>query len=114
MSYTVYKHTSPNNKVYIGITSRKPEYRWNSGKGYINNKYFTTAINKYGWNEFEHSILYENLSKEEAETKEIELIKKYKSNQREYGYNIENGWNSIGKLSNETKYKLSIAHKGKM
>ena len=76
MSYTVYKHTSPNNKVYIGITSRKPEYRWNSGKGYINNKYFTTAINKYGWNEFEHSILYENLSKEEAETKEIELIKK--------------------------------------
>lgn len=33
-SYTVYKHTSPSGKVYIGITCRKPEYRWNHGKGY--------------------------------------------------------------------------------
>ena len=30
-SYTVYKHTSPSGKVYIGITCRKPEYRWNHG-----------------------------------------------------------------------------------
>lgn len=34
MGYTVYKHTSPSGKVYIGITKRKPEYRWNKGKGY--------------------------------------------------------------------------------
>jgi hypothetical protein len=26
--YTLYKHTAPNGKVYIGITSRKPESRW--------------------------------------------------------------------------------------
>ena len=32
--YTVYKHTSPSGKVYIGITCRKPKYRWNNGKGY--------------------------------------------------------------------------------
>ena len=30
--YSVYKHTAPNGKVYIGITSRKPEYRWNNGR----------------------------------------------------------------------------------
>lgn len=33
-SYTVYKHTSPSGKVYIGITKKKPEYRWNHGRGY--------------------------------------------------------------------------------
>lgn len=27
-SYTVYKHTSPSGKCYIGITLTKPEYRW--------------------------------------------------------------------------------------
>lgn len=28
MGYSVYKLTSPNGKVYIGITSKKPEYKW--------------------------------------------------------------------------------------
>ena len=33
--YCVYKHTNKtNNKVYIGITCRKPEVRWDSGWGY--------------------------------------------------------------------------------
>ena len=34
MNYTVYKHICPNNKVYIGITVKKPEVRWNKGLGY--------------------------------------------------------------------------------
>lgn len=33
-NYTVYMHIFPNNKVYIGITSRNPKYRWNNGKNY--------------------------------------------------------------------------------
>ena len=53
--------------------------------------YFTNAIKKYGWANIEHKILYTNLSKEEAEQKEIELIKEYKSNKREYGYNLTEG-----------------------
>lgn len=32
--FCVYKHTAPNGKVYIGITSQKPIYRWNSGEAY--------------------------------------------------------------------------------
>ena len=32
--YCVYKHIFPNNKVYIGVTCQKPEYRWRNGKGY--------------------------------------------------------------------------------
>lgn len=38
--YSVYKHTCPNNKVYIGITSRKPEKRWKNGYGYIDTEIF--------------------------------------------------------------------------
>ena len=52
------------------------------------------------------------LSKEEAENKEVELIAKYKSNQREYGYNIANGGCSTGMVSEETKRQISQKLKG--
>ena len=44
--------------------------------------------------------------------KEIKLIAYYKSNKKEYGYNIENGGH-VNCVSEETKKKLSIANKGK-
>ena len=111
--YAVYKHTSPNGKIYIGITLRKPIYRWNNGKGYLKQVYFYNAILKYGWENIKHEILFENLTKEEAEQKEIELIRFYKSNQRAYGYNIANGGRTRGSVSEETKLKLSEMYKGK-
>ena len=117
MNYTIYKHTTPSNKVYVGITKQNPINRWRNGKGYKKNKHFFSAILKYGWENIKHEILFENLSREEATNKEIELIKQYKSNKRNYGYN-----NSIGgekgalgnhhKLSLKTKKKMSIARKG--
>ena len=98
MSYCVYKHTFPNGKVYIGITCRKPEHRWNNGKGYLekkNDEYIqpsiARAINKYGWENVEHEILYNGLNKEEAETLEVKLIDEYKSNQPNFGYNLAIG-----------------------
>lgn len=86
-------HIFPNNKVYIGVTKQKPEYRWRNGTKYSDNQYMKNAIKKYGWKNIKHIILFENLTKEEAEQKEIELIKKYKANIREYGYNILAGGN---------------------
>ena len=80
--YTVYKHTTPSNKVCIGITSKDPKIRW-YGR-YRNNYHFSKAIDKYGWENIKHEILYSGLSKDEAEQKEIELIKQYKSNQRDF------------------------------
>lgn len=114
-NYYVYKHTSPNGKVYIGITGIKPERRWQNGYGYKRQKYFYHAIEKYGWDNFRHEILFGGLTKEEAEQKEIELIASYKSNKREYGYNVANGGlvNSGYSLSEETRTKISNAHKGK-
>ena len=134
--YIVYKHTTPNNKIYIGITCRKPQKRWENGKRYKNNIHFNNAIQKYGWNNIRHEILFEHLSKEEACKKEIELIAKYKSNKKEYGYNKSSGGEisalgfhhteeakkriaekqriiNLGKhLSEETKLKISKSKKG--
>lgn len=112
-NYKVYIHIFPNNKVYIGITRNRTDIRWANGKGYKNQKVMSNAINKYGWENIEHKVLYENLTKEEAEQKEIELIAYYKSNQRQYGYNIANGGNSNGMHSEETKRKMSKTHIGK-
>ena len=113
-NYTVYIHIFPNNKVYIGITRRKPIYRWNNGKAYYHNIFMRRAIKKYGWENVKHEILYEHLTKEEAEQKEIELIKFYNSTNDNFGYNIEKGGNHIGKISDKTKAKLSKAHLGKV
>ena len=114
--YIVYKHTCPNGKVYIGITGTAFETR--CGKGgynYKKNTFFYRAIEKYGWNNIRHEILFTGLTKEEAEQKEIELIAEYKSNQREYGYNVSSGGESgnAGVIaSKETRRKMSIAHLG--
>lgn len=107
-------HISPNNKKYIGITKQNVKRRWRSqGQGYRKSIFLYKAIQKYGWDNFEHLILYEHLSKEEAEQKEIELISKYKSNNPKYGYNIENGGKTIGTVSESTKEKLRKINLGR-
>ena len=73
MAYTVYKHTSPSGKVYIGITGIDPAKRWK--QGYSHNKYFTMAIKKYGWSNIKSEILESNLSKDAACEMEKLLIK---------------------------------------
>lgn len=91
--FKVYMHTSPNGKRYIGITRQEnPERRWGSnGCGYIDNKHFWRAIQKHGWNNFLHEVLFEGLTKEEAEEKEKELIAYYDSTDQTKGYNVTAG-----------------------
>jgi group I intron endonuclease len=112
--YTVYIHKNKiNNKKYIGITCQEPIRRWKNGNGYKDNIYFWRAIEKYGWDGFEHIIFAKKLTKKEAELMEINLIKKMKTTYRDCGYNIENGGSSIGKHSEETKRKISESNIGK-
>ena len=113
-NYTVYMHICPNRKKYIGITKSNPNDRWKNGKSYKTQQLFFRAIQKYGWDNIKHEILFNNLTKEEAERKEIELIALYKSNQREYGYNVANGGNCVGSVSEETKKKISVNTKKAM
>ena len=109
-NYTVYRHTFPNGKVYIGITGRDPEERWRNGKGYRKQDKVFNAILYYGWQNIKHDILYTGLSKAEAEAKEIELIARCDSVKK--GYNADNGGSTYGFHSDETKQKISKARKG--
>ena len=115
-NYIVYAHTSPSGKRYIGITSRTPNRRWGkNGNGYKSHVYFWKAIQKYGWDNFKHDILYTNLTKKEAEEKEIELIAFYKSNNSDYGYNLSIGGESGSKgykYTDEQRKHMSEVHKG--
>ena len=108
--YSVYKHTSPSGKVYIGVTKQKPQMRWQNGLGYRTQEYFYRAILKYGWDNFKHEIVYQTDSYEEANSKEIELIAQYKSNDKSYGYNLESGGNLKKMVSESTKQKLRNHH----
>lgn len=99
----VYKHTSPNGKIYIGITKVDPKQRWSNGNGYYYNAHFNSAIQKYGWNNFTHKILYSGLTREEACEKERFLISFYHSDDPKYGYNRTQGGESNFSVSKETK-----------
>ena len=69
--WCVYMHTSPSNKVYIGITC-DVKHRWrNHGEGYKGGTRIYYAIRKYGWENFKHEILFTNLTREEAFSKEF-------------------------------------------
>lgn len=111
MSYTVYKHTSPSGKVYIGITSMAPLKRWQNGGGYRNNPYFAAAIQRHGWENIQHEILAEGLTREQAEQMEVELIAKYRATDKAFGYNLDNGGSTGGKHSNETRQKIGAANR---
>ena len=111
--YYVYLHLNKiNNKKYYGITSEeKPEIRWQ--KGYSHNRHFSSAIKKYGWDNFEHIIIASNLTKLEAETMEQKLIAKDKTNISEYGYNLTSGGGlGVFKHSEESKRLMSEHTKG--
>ena len=94
--YSVYCHTTPSNKKYVGI-SCNPEKRWNNGKGYIKNYLFYRAIKKYGWDNIKHEILFTNLTLEEAGQIEKNLIQEWDLLNPQKGYNLREGGN--GKFS---------------
>lgn len=111
--YIVYQHKNKiNSKIYIGITSRVPEKRWGrNGSNYKTSPYFYNAIQKYGWDNFEHNILYTNLTKEQACQKEQELIQYFHSMDRNFGYNSTSG-GEMFIMNSETKNKISNKLKG--
>lgn len=67
MSYTVYKLTSPSEKVYIGITSQPIKKRWKNGNGYKRCPAMNKAITKYGWENIKKEILLENTTDKQTE-----------------------------------------------
>ena len=113
--WKVYMHVVPKelsgysyDKYYIGITQQRLTKRWQHGEGYTHCVLFYKAIKKYGWDNIKHEVIADNLSEQEAKEMEIDLINKYKSNDKVHGYNITiggDGWAGI-KMSEEQKQIL--------
>ena len=107
--YKIYVHINKTNgKKYIGQTKQSLDQRFRSGKGYKNSPKFYGAIEKYGWDGFEHVLLFDNLTLTEANQKEEELIKKYDTTDDANGYNIAYGGDNHN-ISEETVQKILIA-----
>ena len=84
-----------------------PQKRWANGAGYKKNFYFYRAIKKYGWNAFEHEILYQDLALEEAKAIEIDLISKWKLTDKQFGYNLREGGDGAFTIESRQKMRLS-------
>lgn len=109
--WTVYIHICPNKKVYIGITSQAVSKRWNNGKGYKNNPYFTNAILKYGWDNIEHRILFEDLEEKDAKEIEIKLIEIWKS--QKMCYNMTDGGDGYLGLVHTDEFNKNLSERSK-
>ena len=111
--YLVYMHENRiNGKKYIGITSGDPQNRWANGRGYYRNKHFTDAIERYGWDAFDHRILYANLTKDDACRIEQKMIAKYGTQDKNKGYNLTSGGEHF-KHSESSKVLMSQRRKGR-
>lgn len=124
--YIVYMHRCrENKKVYIGQTCKDIKVRWgNNGKKYLNkhkngsyvHPHFARAIIKYGWDNFDHIVLFEHLDKDSADRIEQLCIFMFKANNPDYGYNCSaggaGGFNG-GKHSEESKRKIGKSSKGR-
>lgn len=104
--YIVYLHINKiNKKTYVGITSstNNPQDRWRYGHGYKRCEIMHRAIKKYGWDNFKHIVLCRT-TKAKARLLEATLIWHYKH--KGISYNISNGGEGTGVVSESTKEKL--------
>lgn len=105
-TYCVYVHINKiNGKMYFGQTKRQPEHRWGiRGRNY-SVQMFGRAIEKYGWDNFIHSIIDNNLTYEQANELEIFLIKVYDTTNPDKGYNNTCGGQKY-RVTEKTRKKL--------
>ena len=103
--YIIYLHRNKiNNKCYVGQTSQALSQRWGSqGQGYKRQEYFYNAILKYGWENFEHIILEENVEEEIVDDRECYWGEYYQS-LAPNGYNLYLG-NQSKRVKSEEQFK---------
>ena len=110
-TYVVYCHIDPYGKKYFGISCDYLKRWGNNGKGYIKNERFYKAILEYGWNNFKHEIIKENLTLDEANQLEKELIEIHRTTDPDFGYNLRHG-GSGGEFSLEARKNMSKSRMG--
>ncbi len=108
----VYKITNTvNNKAYIGISMHEPTQgrirHHLSGRG---NRVIANAVKKYGKDAFTYEVLEANVFDEFLPDLEVAYIANYNT-VAPHGYNLTSGGESAKTLSEETRRKMSEAHK---
>jgi group I intron endonuclease len=109
--YCIYKHTSPSGKAYIGQTNNYLR-RCSLHKTTTACPALANAIKIYGWDNFTHEILHDNLTLDQANKLEELCILEHNT-LAPNGYNLRTGGLN-SKPSAETKAKISKANKGKV
>ena len=113
--YCLYAHINKKSgKIYMGI-SKDVKKRW-IGKihAYKHSTYFQNALKKYGWNGFDHIVLWDNMTLEEACKQEQNFIYLFKF--IGISYNITDGGEGHEgvKLTEKQKQRLREVHLGKV
>lgn len=121
-NYIIYMHTNKlNGKFYIGQTCQDMKKRAGSnGSRYRMCERFYEAIKEYGWDNFEHTVLFSGLSANEANELEEELITNTRSYDSSIGYNIALGGSGMTSerskalwANPEYRVRISEANKAK-
>ena len=114
----LYKITFPNGKIYFGITICGLKTRM---KSHMHNAFVAKckssiyiAIRKYGVDALKIETILSG-TRQEIVLAEIEHIQRFKTNKREFGYNLTSGGDgATGYIpSEEVKAKISASNKGK-
>lgn len=100
--WCVYYHRNRiSNKYYVGITNNtRSRWSW-QGHQYQKSPHFWKAIQKYGWDNFDHVVLLAELDHEQAKMIQIFLIAKFDLRNPDKGYNISKGGESGNGLEGE-------------
>lgn len=111
----IYKITSPSGRIYIGQSIdiyKAWNKRYKSGHCKNQSKLFN-SIKKYGWDSHEKEIIHQ-IEYNEAELNRLEKYYEelYDSTNPKTGLNLRKGGGSAGRMSEETRKKMSESHKG--
>lgn len=108
VGWCMYVHQNPNNlKLYIGITINVKQ-RWaRKAESYRHCPKIYSAFKKYGWDYFNHIVLFDGMTKEEACKKEKDWIGAAKL--AGICYNLADGGEGVSgvKYSEERKRRIS-------
>jgi hypothetical protein len=111
-TYTIYKATSPNGKVYVGLTChtlgvRRKQHEYDALRFPVGTRLFCNALRKYG-SRMKWEVLETGEGKEWAATREQHFIALYGSNDGRYGYNLTKG--GEGSPVDNTRKRMAQAH----
>lgn len=101
-----------NGKSYIGICKnfdkRVKEHKRKLNTQKHHNRYLQHSWNKYGETNFKFFIIFDNILRDELSKYEKLLIKLFKTNNSEFGYNLTEGGDGISGYKHSQEYVDSM------